>query len=245
VLRVGVASKTFTKEDISKVLEEVEKTGFNHLEVLLEGRHSLDNLSGNKDKIFGGPLELSFHEPIRNAKIDTLISDAEKICRFANSVDVSTVTFHPLPASKNKTATWKSLVTLFQSYSRIGEEYGVFVCVENMPRGGFTCQDPGEVRSLLETVASKNFGVALDVGHANTTNVGIPTFISTLKPWIIFVHLHDNHGEGDPHLQLGKGNITFSKVLPLLGEKTLIIEARNLREAEYSLEYLKNYLGVI
>jgi sugar phosphate isomerase/epimerase len=58
---------------------------------------------------------------------------------------------------------------------------------------------------------------------------------------MIHVHLHDNKGKSDEHLQVGKGSINWKEVMPKFrGYKgRFVIEARTIGEGTASLEYLR------
>jgi len=79
------------------------------------------------------------------------------------------------------------------------EETGVRLAVENMPPGcpGAKVDDLVEI---LESVDSMSLGICFDVGHANLTKNMID-FINVVGNSIITIHLHDNDGTYDMHLQ--------------------------------------------
>ncbi|MBU0666327.1 MAG: sugar phosphate isomerase/epimerase [Nanoarchaeota archaeon] len=50
-----------------------------------------------------------------------------------------------------------------------------------------------------------------DVGHGNILTEDICDFYDKIKDKVLVIHLHDNRGIKDDHLQLGKGSIDFDK----------------------------------
>jgi sugar phosphate isomerase/epimerase len=73
---------------------------------------------------------------------------------------------------------------------------------------------------LLEIVRVGHFdrvGVCLDVGHAHLAgpenNAGVDAAFELLKPRIVQLHLHDNHGAKDEHLWLGAGSVDWANVV--------------------------------
>ena len=75
----------------------------------------------------------------------------------------------------------------------------------------------------------------------------IETFIDTLAEHIVNVHLHDNNGEQDTHLSLGKGNINFSAVLANLRKieykGPLIVEVHSSLGLKESVTLLRHTFG--
>ena len=60
--------------------------------------------------------------------------------------------------------------------------------------------------------------MVLDIGHAHTCGT-LQDFLA--HPALTHVHLHDNSGEGDEHLALGKGRIDLMPVLQKIQDKGL------------------------
>jgi sugar phosphate isomerase/epimerase len=76
---------------------------------------------------------------------------------------------------------------------------------------------PTTILSLLERIASPNFGHCLDIGHFNVfAATTIENWVRTMAPHIVEIHLHDNMGETDDHLPIGQGNIDFKRFSRLI-----------------------------
>jgi sugar phosphate isomerase/epimerase len=98
----------------------------------------------------------------------------------------------------------------------IASDCGVRICVENVQL------HPNEVITsfadhlrLVETVGHPAVVCALDTGHAHV-NGGIQACIQAFGPLLQHIHLHDNHGVKDEHLEVGKGAIRFAEFSPFL-----------------------------
>ena len=100
-------------------------------------------------------------------------------------------------------------------------------------------KQPGEILGMIESLERENAGLALDMGHANTNGL-VSEFLSDLSK-VVHVHLHDNKGRSDEHLELGKGNINWKEVIPKFKgyDGRFVTEARTVMEGQASLEYLK------
>src|SRR5690606_11523801 len=68
---------------------------------------------------------------------------------------------------------------------------------------------------LVDTLEHPAVVCALDTGHANV-NGGIRACIEAFGPRLQHIHLHDNWGEKDEHLEVGKGAIPFADFAPFL-----------------------------
>ncbi len=85
--------------------------------------------------------------------------------------------------------------------------------IENMLEGLQVLDD------VISGIGAENVDVCLDIGHINCNTKTSPVdWIKQLGPKIGYVHLHDNHGQTDEHLGLGKGNIPLPEVFAALKE---------------------------
>ena len=99
---------------------------------------------------------------------------------------------------------------------------------------------------LAELVEAENFGICLDVGHANCYSKELVTdWAQGLAPYIRHVHIHDNGGDRDAHLRMGAGNIPFSEIYEILqkcdnGKKapTWTIECQSMEDVLVSVKQL-------
>lgn len=75
-------------------------------------------------------------------------------------------------------------------------------------------QPMSEVADLVE---AENFGICLDVGHANCySKEDVCDWTRGLAPYIKHLHVHDNMGQRDSHSAVGKGNIPFTEIARIL-----------------------------
>jgi sugar phosphate isomerase/epimerase len=78
-------------------------------------------------------------------------------------------------------------------------------------------QGPEEVQGLLEALRGLGVGFCLDTGHQSAFGQApLSAWVSELGSFIGQVHLHDNSGEGDEHLALGRGIVDFVSLLSSL-----------------------------
>jgi len=78
-------------------------------------------------------------------------------------------------------------------------------------------EDPEDLKHLFENLDPEKAGFCLDVGHCSAFgSAPVESWIRCLGPYIEQLHLHDNHGQKDDHLCLGRGRIDFEGVFSLL-----------------------------
>lgn len=98
-------------------------------------------------------------------------------------------------------------------------------------------EDPEVLVQILEEIDSPAIRCCFDIGHAyyNGRDVSLNRWIDVLKAHIGHVHLHDNRGNYDEHLPLGKGSIpipgAINKVLHSVGEDVPFVLECNLEES--------------
>ena len=80
-------------------------------------------------------------------------------------------------------------------------------------------QEPALLADLIDAIGRPWVDANLDVGHVHcNSKKGIETWVRVLGRRIGYAHLHDNHGEEDEHLALGKGTLPLREALTMLEE---------------------------
>lgn len=108
-------------------------------------------------------------------------------------------------------------------------------------------QSPQEFLDVYEGLRGQHVGFCLDTGHmAAFSVVELPAWLQGLGELIEQVHLHDNLGNQDDHLALGKGQIDFRLLFKYLkGRKSdppiITIEPHREEDVWPSLEYLERF----
>jgi len=110
----------------------------------------------------------------------------------------------------NSVATWKSHVNR-------AERFGFKLLLENVYE-----TSPEVHCALFNAIPSDAFGFCLDVGHHHVFGKSpLKEWMETLGEKIMELHLHDNNGEEDTHLAVGKGNADFAGLFQFINEKGL------------------------
>ena len=100
--------------------------------------------------------------------------------------------------------------------ARRAEALGVILAVENCgPYHAGVDRTAADLVSLIESVGSPQVRMCLDVGHA-AVNGNLDELVRLLGKAIVHLHIHDNHGQRDEHLPIGRGTIDFTPLAPVL-----------------------------
>jgi sugar phosphate isomerase/epimerase len=230
----------------------LEDMGFDGWEIVSEGQQKItkESLPGFMDLINSMDIEITVHGPfsdlnpasvndaIRDETIRQIKQCVELSADFSNVVVVHPGILSPL-GSQMPDETWTRNVDALKELCKHAEEHGVTLCLENMPNmEKLLCRTPHEIFGMMESVGG-SIGMTFDAGHSNTMK-NTADFLKE-KAKFTHVHIHDNHGKKDEHLELGKGTVDWGRVLPELKgfEGMAVIEARSLEEGRRSLEYVK------
>jgi len=148
---------------------------------------------------FGGDFSLS---NLDSEKRETAIQIHENLLYKTAIADVEMIIVHPGENAKSKEDIEPMNKIAIDSISQLigaSEETGVKLAVENMPPGCPGCEID-HIVEILEKIDSLSLGVCFDSGHANIMN-NLRDFIHTVSNSIINIHVHDNDGTYDMHLQ--------------------------------------------
>ncbi|MGQ9583599.1 MAG: sugar phosphate isomerase/epimerase family protein [Thermoplasmatota archaeon] len=223
-------------------------------EVVAEHRHSLGAIrSFMADFLSSHELALQVHAPLSDINVSSFserlreasIAELVEAIRVSAELGARCVTVHPgvmSPVSRMDPERVRALtVDAMRRVDGAREEFGVPVAVENMPHmRALLFQSPGE---LLELIEGTGLGICFDAGHAHTCG-NVEAFLG-LAPRFLNVHIHDNMGDRDDHLVLGRGTAPIPAVLRALKgyRGALVIEANSLDEAVESRGVLEGLLA--
>ncbi len=247
-MKISVSTLGMYPAKIENILEFVDNNKLKYLEIITE--YPYKNITA--DDISNYDLGISIHAPmsdinisshidkIREASIEEMISSF----KIANELDAKRVTVHPgsipVMALKFPDKILKYNIESLKYLQSQAEEYGVMMCVENMPlleRLLYT-----NIEALYEDVACKiHSGITLDVGHGHNNGFSVDEMLKSED--IHHIHLSDNDGSYDMHDALGTHNIDFERLFELLEKKNYkdicVIEVYTVHQILKSIDYLK------
>lgn len=100
------------------------------------------------------------------------------------------------------------------------------------------------MEDVCKRVDQDNFTLCLDIGHAHCySDIDVLEWAEKLAPYVTHVHVHDNCGDRDAHIGLGKGNLPYKEVLgflPQTEERSWTIECPETTNVEICCEEIKN-----
>ena len=120
------------------------------------------------------------------------------------------------------------------------ESRGIVLSVENMPPNiGCFLVTPQEFLDIEEE-CGLDLKVTFDAGHANLAGL-VDEFLKTLGERIFEVHVHDNRGGFDEHLEVGLGSIDWLKIVKELyiRDKSVYYVAETYKPPFRSVAWLK------
>lgn len=251
-MQISISSPNFSLIPFEKILPKIA-LHFENWEIVAEGEHHFPKIKNKfKELMPSYNLKMRVHAPFSDlniASVNELIREnsLKEICdciKISNELGINVITLHPghfsplgvLCKKKVKEINRNSIIKI----CKFADEYGVEICFENTPKGSFLfCHEPKEILNAIKGTSAR---ICFDVGHANIS-ANIENF---LRHWKKFgnVHLHDNFGDRDKHLQIGKGNINFKNVFEKLKEYNgnFTIESRGLKSGIESKKWLEKFI---
>jgi len=113
--------------------------------------------------------------------------------------------------------TRKINIEFLKELVKTAKEYGVTVCLENMPMLNFSISTPEEILSVINEINDENLMMCLDTGHVNVfKHLNVYDEVLRAKDKLKVLHVHDNVISRDIHLLPYFGTIdwkAFAKAL--------------------------------
>lgn len=249
-MEIGISNPIFSLCDFEEILAKVAKH-FKYWEIVAEGKHHLPKIKGKLHMLSSYKMKFSVHSQYSDINIGSLndairktsVKEITEAINIAGAAGAKLLTFHPghmspfgrMCVEDIRKATKDSI----KKIERAGEDCNIKLALENMPNGGLYCKPD----DLLDLIDGTNIGLCFDIGHANTTG----TIMGFLEHIELFenVHVHDNMGKEDMHMELGKGSIPPSYIKQLLKKynKNVILEIRSMEDGIRSREKLVKILN--
>jgi sugar phosphate isomerase/epimerase len=152
------------------------------------------------------PISSSIHEISKMA-----LKFAKKNIIIAEKLGAKWITMHSgrLEAGWIKEMRTKQKAILVKNLRELvnsAKKFEIEINLENSWRET-VCVKPNELLEIVRLVPGLK--IVLDVGHANVAGLDPIKFFEKVRKYLSAVHVHDNKGNFDEHLPIGKGNIKF------------------------------------
>lgn len=245
------ASHLIGDEEMGRAVAELE-IGLESIEFSIA--ENLDSLDGKicayRERMKRmGVRELILHGPFLDMNPMTYDSQIRRATRLrfeqayeaAQRLGGKKLVFHTgfLPNVYYLTGWAERMAEFFNEFME-GKE-GVQIVLENVYD-----PYPGPIARVKELVESPEFMLCLDIGHAHCyAQRPLEEWAKRLGPYVGHIHVHDNCGDRDAHLGLGRGNIPAEQILKELkrdaAEATCTVECMTLEEVTESCKMLKKW----
>ena len=193
--------------------------------------------------------KLSFHGVFQDIVVhssDKKIAEASKERVFeslevARKLNVTQVVFHgnfnPLVRDNYFRKNWVERNTVF--WRAALEKYAGIILLENTWE-----PTPEMFKELLDEVNSPRLMACLDIGHINVySKLTFREWAGILGDKISYVHISDNFGEKDQHLEVSQGKINWQEFTRVVEEyqisPEIVLEQVTLEKTKQSLFYLE------
>ena len=127
----------------------------------------------------------------------------------------------------------------FAELADFAKEYGITVCVENLPFKHHPLSTVESVCALVDKLQRDNLKICLDTGHAAIFDKDVASAVRYIGDRLATVHIHDNMGDEDSHLVPGEGVIdwkAFSSALRDIAYRGVISLETSPKHAKYPKE---------
>lgn len=222
---------------------------------------SLDTLKYYKKILIKNGLKSTLHSSIFDINLATLnpfLQDANLKCikrfiDYAEILESEIVVVHCGEVPDNMLSDDKVEVmkkaeeNLCESLREIGQyaqSRAVMIGLENLPPAANTpliCSCADHMR-ILNKINHDSVRATFDLGHAFLCDLDLNVYLEEIKPFMIEIHAHNNHGSHDDHLGLATGGIDYSEVLGYVdaGGVPFIMELNSYEEVMGTLKWLES-----
>jgi len=176
--------------------------------------HSVHAPFGNKDNLIALDSKVRKQAIQRHKKLLSQLSIA----------GVGIMVFHigTVENERHESSAFSIAAESLSSLAKAAEKYQVILALENTPIGNAfprgLCTDSQILLKLLKKIDSSYLKVCFDTGHAHLgeKREKIKEAIKNLSDWIVAIHIQDNGGDADRHLQPGYGTIDWDDFIKAL-----------------------------
>jgi sugar phosphate isomerase/epimerase len=193
--------------------------------------------------------KISFHGAFQDVLIHSSDKKIAEVSRervfdsleVAGKLNATQVVFHgnfnPLVRNDYYRKNWVKRNTAF--WSEVLEKHEFTILIENTWE-----PTPEMFKELLDEVKSSKLKVCFDIGHSNVyAKTTFREWADALGNKISYVHISDNCGEKDQHLEVGQGKIDWQEFTKVIEEHQIspeiVLEQVTLEQTKQSLSYLE------
>ena len=253
--RIGVSMLYMLGQPFEKMVAQIPNAGVKYVELVDDGGHELDKNRVAQLKNVANSYDVQFtvHAPFAGINIaleskrllDAMLKRLNESIMSAAALECKMWVFHPGLRSaisifypgEDWAKNQESSTLLF----RFAQEHGVTIGVENI-MGSFILKSVADFERFYAEVDGE-IGLVLDTGHANLCGE-VDGFLKAFPDRLVHVHAHDNYGQSDQHLGIGRGNINWKNFGELFDKTSFdgIVIVESIEQLDDSVEKLKKLL---
>lgn len=240
-----------------EALTDILFAGTKCIELTDDGNHALNQQRVDRllelKASYG--LRYSVHAPFADVNIaasDATIREAvlrrlETSIRWASALEAEALVFHPGATTALEhfypDSSWRLNLEAVRRLLKFAEDYGVPAMIENVPEPfPFLMKSVEDFDRFYEEVGL-DIKMVLDVAHAHLRGETLD-FIRRFRDHIGHIHVSDNKGQMDEHLQVGLGSIDWEAVMAAIKASPFRgwVVVESFKGVEESLQLLRRLM---
>jgi protein FrlC len=228
-IKFAQSSAVYFNYTLKHAIVELARLGYDGIEVWGGRPHAyrddlLDEFSELKALASRLKLEICNFIPAQFRYPSLLCSDNERVrrdsigyisaaMRNAKALGSPSISLCPgmVPWDRDLETGRKALMKSFREISEMNKDYRLRLLIEPAHRFEsnliLTIDD---CKKALDELSDPAYGVLLDVGHCHVNGEDLKAAVKLAGSYPLHIHLNDNLGDADSHLNLGEGNIDFA-----------------------------------
>jgi sugar phosphate isomerase/epimerase len=228
---LGISSSMLLQRSLEEAIDFARRHGLSAFEVWADHPHAHpdetpSDLRARLRRKLAGFARTSVHGPLGNASLASInpgiwresLRQHLGAVELAHDIGAAVLVVHPGDLRDPRFAA--EFTRLSQEalgrLARRGEQLGITLAVENCgPYHAGIDRTADDLAALIMHVGSPRLKACLDVGHG-AVNHNLADLVRLLGKDIMHLHVHDNQGQRDDHLPMGRGTIDFSVLAPLV-----------------------------
>ena len=226
VMELAASTLFCLHKPFEEALTDIVLARTNCIELTDEGLHALTQQRVERllelKSSYG--LRYALHAPFANINIaasDAIVREAilrriETSIQWASALDAEALVFHPGATTALEHfypgAAWGLNLQAVRRLLNFAGDYGVPAMIENVPEPfPFLMKSVRDFERFYDEVGL-DLKIVLDIAHSNLRDE-TEEFIRRFGDRIGHIHVSDNHGQMDEHLQLGEGSINWKEMM--------------------------------
>ncbi|WP_170920439.1 sugar phosphate isomerase/epimerase family protein [Desulfacinum hydrothermale] len=229
-LELGFSGEELDRLDLRDVEKTVAELGASQCGLTVHGPF-WELCPGSQDPLIRQVTRLRLHQLVDVAAV---VKPVQVVCHTG---------YDPRHHRGQMEAWLDRALKVWEPVLRRLEGLGIRLCLENVWE-----EDPELHRKIFERLSSPFLGFCLDVGHQHSfSGTRLSVWWETLEDKILELHLHDNGGDRDEHLPVGRGTVDFhdlfGRIQALDPRPVLTVEPHKLAHLVETVRALTVWLG--